>query len=329
MFPKPGSTIPCRAVETGCPTDKDYTSRFADWDGEARVRVSPRRILASEECKGKVFFPPALVPVANHPLVKELGPAALGEILIKHLYGYVDFTANFEMEVINSAVKMIAGRKIGFDLPDQMFFDAYKIYCDEAYHSVFSADIKRQIETVTGIAPPPYDFGAFIRRLDEIIAPAGAGTESLARLFIAILFETLISATLNKIPNDEQVVTAIREMVADHADDEARHHFYFASLMDLIWPQLGTAERSAIAPLLPDLIVKTLEPDYARARSWLEGFGFGRETINQIIEESYPRAHVIGGIRKTARATLGILERNGVFEEFAALDSARNCGLIA
>jgi hypothetical protein len=328
MFPKPGSTIASRAAEIRPPAEKQYTSKFADWDDKARVRVSPRRLLVDEECSGKVFFPPALVPVANHPLVRELGPSALREILIKHLYGYVDFTANFEMEVINSAAKLIAGRKAGFDLPDQMFFDAYKIYCDEAYHSVFSADIKRQVETVTGIAPPPYDFGAFIRRLDEIIAPAKRENESLARLFIAILFETLISATLNKIPGDEKVVTAIREMVADHADDEARHHFYFASLMDLIWPQLRDGQRSLIAPLLPNLIVKCLEPDYTAARRWLAGFGLAPDAIDQIIGESYPAANVIAGIRKTARATLGILERNGVFAEPAALDTAHKCGLI-
>jgi hypothetical protein len=327
MFPKPGSVAPGRAVET-CRAGQEYTSRFADWDGKARVRVSPRRLLVHEECAGKLFFPPSLVPVANHPLVKELGPSALSEILIKHLYGYVDFTASFEVEVVNSAAKMIARRNIGFDLPDQMFFDAYKIYCDEAYHSVFSADIKLQVEAVTGIAPPFYDFGGFMGRLDQVIVPAGTENESLARLFIAILFETLVSATLNKIPNDEQVVTAIREMVADHADDEARHHFYFATLMDLIWPQLSATERSAIAPVLPNLIVKCLEPDYKAARKWLAGLGFGPGTIDQIVEESYPGEEVIGGIRKTARATLGILERNGVFKEPAALDAAQKSGLI-
>src|SRR5215471_14794872 len=327
MFPKRSSTA-IWPVAADAPA-REYSSRFSDWDSRARVRASPRRLLAYEECAGKVFFPPALVPLANHPQLRERGPSALREVLVQPLYGYVDFTASFEIEVVNSAAKMIAGRRVPFDLPEQMFLDAYKIYCDEAYHSVFSADIKCQVRDVTGVTPVPYDFGAFLRRLDEVIALAPAENESLVRLFIAIVFETLISATLNKIPNDEQVITAVREMVGDHADDEARHHFYIASLMDLIWPQLTNGQRSIIAPLLPKLIIKCLEPDYAAARRWLSGLDFGVDAIHQIVEESYPWAEVVVGIKKTARATLGILERNGVLEEPAALDAAQECGLLS
>jgi hypothetical protein len=303
-------------------------SKLMDWDRRAVVRVSPRRELQDEEAMGRLYFSPALVPVIDHPIVRGLGPSIRRTITIQHLYRYLDFTAQFETTVVNSAVQSIASRRAPLQLPEEMIFDAYKIYCDEAYHAVFSADFRYQMEAVTGLAPLGYDFQAFLGRLDAVQSVVPDEVRGIVPLFTAIVFETLISNTLVKIPNDEQVVTAVRQMVADHAEDEAHHHTYFSSLMDIAWPQLTSAQRSAIGTLLPHLIRTLLEPDYCGIRKQMLTLGLTADEAAQVVEESYPPAELAAGIKNTARATINLLERNGLFEIRQSLDGFSRCGLL-
>ncbi|MGH9760902.1 MAG: diiron oxygenase, partial [Blastocatellia bacterium] len=121
--------------ETDFSAESQYLSKFQDWDDRARVRVSPRRLLSEEELNGKLYFSPGLVPIVGHPRIREMGQAAIRAILAQHLYGYLDFTTRFEVEVVNAATQEIAKGNAGLSLPEEMKFDAYKIYCDEAYHS--------------------------------------------------------------------------------------------------------------------------------------------------------------------------------------------------
>ena len=301
---------------------------FREWDVQASVRNDPRIVFQDEEGTGQVYFSPDLVPIVKHPLVVKLGPAVGREILIQHLYNYFDFTSCFEVEVVNWGVKQIFLNKTGFELPEEMRFDAYKIYCDEAYHSLFSADLKTQIQAATGLAPNPLDFNAFLRKLESVQADVPANLKPTTRLFIVILFETLISLILHQIPRDARVVSAVRQSVSDHADDEARHHAYFSTMLDLIWPQVPKAQQAIIGPLLPQFIIKSLEPHYETIKQRLAKFDLTRDDIEQVVEESYPYAEVIAGIRKTARVTLSILERNGIYEDPRTLAAFQTSGLL-
>lgn len=305
----------------------EYKSRLSDWDSRAGVRAGPRRML-DEEATGKVYFSTALVPIVRHPLVVRLGPEAERSLLLYHLYDYLEFTASFEIEVVNRGAQRIASGKSGLDLPGEMLFDAYKIYCDEAYHSLFSIDLKIQIEKATGVKALPYNFGDFLRRLNNAREAVPPHLARISRLLVVVVFETLISSTLNKIPKDEQVITAVRNMVADHADDEARHHAYFSSLFDLLWPQLTERQKSILGPSLPHFIIKSLEPDYASIRRRLGGYDLRPDEIDQIMEESYPWPEVIAGLRRTAGATLRLFERNGLFKSPRTLEAFQSSGLI-
>jgi hypothetical protein len=268
------------------------------------------------------------VPIASHPLVAALGPPVMRELLIQHFYHYLDFTAHFEIRVVNDAAQRIAHGKSGIELPDEMIIDAYKIYCDEAYHSLFSADLRGQVEAVTRVAPDPVFFNDFLSRLEEVQSDVPADLKPLAGLFIVILFETLVSAILSGIPRDPHVITALRELVADHAEDEARHHLYFSQFMDMLWPQMTRGQQAAIGPLLPHFIIKCLEPDYALIRRRLSKYSLTREEVEQVVAESYPPERVMTGLRKTARATLHLLRRNGVFEDARTLDAFKASGLL-
>jgi hypothetical protein len=54
----------------------------------------------------------------------------------------------------------------------------------------------------------------------------------------------------------------------------------------------------------------------------------GAEEVRQVIEESYPPARVIAGLRKTGFATLRLFERNGVFEDSRTLEAFNQSGLL-
>jgi P-aminobenzoate N-oxygenase AurF len=305
-----------------------YSSMFREWDTQSSVRRYTRIVFQDEEDMGKVYFPPKLVPVVQHPLVVKLGPAVRREILIQHLYNYLEFTSCFEVEMVNWGVKRIFLRKTGFELPEEMLFDAYKIYCDEGYHSLFCADLRYQIQAVTGIAPNRLDFQAFMLKLEKVLEESPEYLKPTTRLFIVILFETLISLILQQIPKDEGVITAVRRSVSDHADDEARHHSYFSNVLDIIWPQIAKEHQAMIGPLLPHFIIRSLEPQFETIKRRLAKFELTRDEIEQIVEESYPRSEVIAGIRKTARVTLSILERNRIYEDPVTLEAFQRSGLL-
>lgn len=303
-------------------------SMMRAWDTQASVRAYPRRIFLDEEEEGKLYFSPSLVPVVQHPIVARLDPSLKREIIIQHLYNYLSFTSCFEIQMVNWGVERIFDGRTGFDVPEQVLFDAYKIYCDESYHTYFCADLKRQIIFATGVKPEPFDFQPFLLKLEAIQSRVPVDLRDTARLFVVILFETLISLILQRIPKDEQVVSAVRQTVADHADDEARHHVYFSCFLDMIWPQLTKEQQGMIGPLLPHFIIKSLEPDYEAIRQRLSRFDLTRDEIEQVIDESYPHSEVISRIRRTARVTLSIIERNGIYQDLRTLEAFQASGLL-
>jgi hypothetical protein len=244
------------------------------------------------------------------------------------LYRYLDFTAYLEHRVVNIVASRVALGETGFDLPRDMRHDAYKLYCDEAYHALFSADLKRQVEAATGIVSAPPHMPRPLRRLKAIQSASPHEMRALIKLFFVIVSETLISATLIQIPRDGRVVSAVREMVADHAEDEGRHHAYFASLLELIWPRMSCRQQATIGPLLPELILAFLEPDRAAIRSEVARCGLEPDVVRQIVDETYPAHLVQANARSMAKATIRLFERNGVLEHSRTQESFQAAGLI-
>src|SRR5437764_14470799 len=112
----------------GTRTIAPVVGKLPNWDTKASVRVKPRRmVLLDEEARGKVYFSPELVPIGQHPLVRQFGPEAVREMQVRHLYRYLDFTTLLELEVINEVSKDIALGKLSLDLPAVLRPDAFKL----------------------------------------------------------------------------------------------------------------------------------------------------------------------------------------------------------
>lgn len=306
------------------PEGDEYRSPFGSWYERSSVRVAPRRVLGDGD-GARHFFSPDMVPVARHPLVERMPPAVFREVLLQHLYRYLDFTAKLEYLVVNRTVAGIAHGSVGVELPEEMRFDALKIYCDEAYHALFSADLARQARDLSGVAPvlPAEPF--FLRRLREIQEGSPPEFRPLVELVFVIVSETLISATLADVPVDETVVPAVREVIRDHAVDEGRHHAYFAAFLRILWGQLDERARDFTARVAPSLIDAFLRPDFDAVRAELRGYGLDADEAEQVVAEVYPDEVVREFFRTTAQQTvryfhaLGVLGRPGVAEEFARL----------
>jgi hypothetical protein len=325
----PPPTAPGGKAATARPkTSFAYDTKFKLWEARSAVRAKPRRVLFPEDEQGRLFFPPELVPLVLHPLVRERGDAAVAELLLQRLYVYLEFTAELEHEAINPVTQRISRRRIGFAVPDSMVEDAYKIYTDEAWHAQFSDDLERQLIAATGVHPVSLLEPQFFSRLREIESEIDGEHRGLPSILFTIISETLISSILCDIPHDERVVGAVREVVADHAEDEGRHHAFFAKFFACMWPQLSTRQRKAIGPLLPSLVLAFLEPDYAALRQILEPSELTLAEIDGVLEESFPRHEVVAAVRNASGAPVRMFEQFGVLDDGATREAFAAAGLV-
>jgi P-aminobenzoate N-oxygenase AurF len=303
--------------------------KLDDWQTKASVRNLPNRlILAEENEQGKVFFPVSLVPIVQHKKVLDLGESAVQKLLVLGLYEYLNFTTILELGLVSPVIEKIALRQLGFDLPRCMHHDAIKIMTDEGYHAYQSDDMIQQVEAVTGI---DYSFPKsplLFYRLKMILDKIPLRHHDLTKLFFVIISETLISSILSTVPKDKTVISAVREIVADHASDEARHHAFFADLLQYLYPLLSEEEKSIIEPILPSLICTFLEPDLSSPKTWLTNLSLSTEDIDQIINDSYPSEHIAAHIRKVAAPTLRLFRETKVLDNSATLDAFYQSNLI-
>ena len=166
-----------------------------------------------------------------------------------------------------------------------MIEDAYKIYTDEAWHAQFSDDLQRQVAVRTGVGPGTFEEPNFFRKLKAFQQDVLADERQLVMIFFTIVSETLISAILAGIPADQRVVMAVRELVADHAEDEGRHHAYFSRLLEFTWPRLNKRQRAVIGPLLPEMVLAFLEPDFVAIAGNLRACGLTAEQIDEVMTD--------------------------------------------
>jgi hypothetical protein len=305
----------------------DYQSIFAHWDSNSTVRTRPRRMLDEVE-DGMALFSRELTPCATHPLVVACGPDAVNELLTRRLYTYLDFTTILEQQYINPTLMRISQNRTGVRLSDEMRMDAYRIYCDEAYHALAAADLKQQVESCTGTSPSLVERPAFTATLREAKLHVPRSVWPAVELCFAIVSETLISGVLSGVPQDCTVVTTVRDSIADHAVDERKHHAYFSKLAERFWPQLSSSERRTLGPLFADFIVGFLGPDLDAYRQILHAMGFRPAEAEQILAESHPPTETTAGIRHAARATVRLLERVGVLRDPFVADYFHRLGLI-
>jgi hypothetical protein len=274
------------------------------------------------------FFPPDLVPSTSHPLVTDRGPATVQRLLTHRLYDYLHFTTELEQVAVIPVTMMISREKMELPLPLDMLTDAFKITTDEAWHAQFSNQLIRRVETDSHVAPwlPPEP--QFRQRLRAVTQGLEPNLRSLQSVLFALVSETLISSTLTILPKDCRLPCYVRSTIADHAEDEGRHHAYFRSFLYYIWPALSADIRREVGPLLPDLIFAFLEPDYRATAYALNEVGLTATQIDQVLSEAYPRCDVVASVAAAARSTIRYFADVGVLEDPLTRDRFLSSGLV-
>jgi P-aminobenzoate N-oxygenase AurF len=301
---------------------------LADWHDRAGVRNDPRRLLHEEELHGLWLWPAALAPHVDHPLVQQRGAELRRRLLAQQACQYLEFTANYETRVINPATEVIANGRLGVPIPRTLRLGAYKIYCDEAFHALTSVDTVDQLISATGYDDLDYDFDATLAHLEAAKAQAPANLSCVVTLLVAVVFETLVTASLSQIPRDKSVVTFVRQVVRDHAHDESRHHLFFSRFFGYLWGQLRPAERRALGPLLPEFVVRPLLPRLEAPRRTLLQAGLSVAQVDDVLAESYADAVAAQQLRHTARATLKLFGRHNLYDDPATREAFQVHGLI-
>lgn len=304
------------------PHPTGYRSAFGKWDDRASVRIKPSRHFTDGQAgPQQLYFPPELVPAASHPLLAETaGSPGVNEFLVQQLYSYLSFTVDLEMSAVVPVTSDISLGRSGLDLPARMRMDAFKISTDEAWHAQFSYDLICQIESTTGVRALSNHEPSFLRRLGEIKSGLDSDGQAMSGLLFAVVSETLVSALLSDLPKDRRLPAAVREVVADHAEDEGRHHAYFKSLLYHLWPALNTRQRRVAGALVPRLIAAFLEPDYAHLARGLFACGLTTDQVAQTLEESYPDSEVQRRIRNGSVSTVRYFTDIGALDESETRD---------
>jgi hypothetical protein len=299
------------------------------WYERAGVRGQLRRILHEDRETGLVLFPESQIPYLRHEGLADLPPDARRALVARHLYQYLLFTVHLETKAVNRGVAMVAHNEVDFSVDPQTRLDAFKIYCDEGYHALYSLDIIQQIEAATGIAALPYDFQPRLDRLDRTGDRFLPEHSDLAKLLQVVVFETVVTSILSDVPRDPTVYRAVREVVGDHARDEAHHHAFFVKFFRELWTSLPTGLRGSVARSLPHFIDDCLRPDLAPIRASLRAAGLAAPLVEDILDDCYSEEAMRTAIRSASRHTVrlfadvGVVDVPGVDHDLLDLGLAR------
>lgn len=295
--------------------------------------VTEQRLVSlGELAAGKVCYPADLIPHAAHPNVQALiaeNPKAMRALEAYGLHWFNHVTTVLETDFVNVALLGIAYDKRGLGLPSMMRRDAFAIYLEEANHTHLADDLSFQVAMVTGAVPAAMRKPLFYHRTREIEKLIPQEHRWLIEPLFAVAVETSITGVLSQVPKHDGVVTAVRDILRDHANDEAKHSTYFASFFEELWGRLKRSQRLAVSPFLAPVIWAFLEPDWRSIRHELGRFALKPDEVTQVIAETYPEHAVVKNVAASAAATIALFRRNGVFDDNRTLDVFGKYGLIS
>lgn len=287
-----------------------YPQPLRYWDDRSWIRSKPLR---SDSIEGYPF-PPELVTLLDHEALHTSTELKLKTMAYK-LLAHLKFTTVLELEHVNLVCSDLGRGLSPVALTLEQKNDALKIYCDEGGHALFVEHLAKSIETRYGIQSSVLGSPHFhleMQRLLKDHTPA-IPPQILHQFFVAVS-ETLVTKILRDIPHDLRVSQMVRQVIGDHANDEAMHSVYFRWYFPELWNAIPQEQRLTVGRILPDLIWVFLGPDQETDRRVLQALGFEFRQQEEILAEIYPLPKVAASIREAATPTLEMFRRCGLFE---------------
>jgi hypothetical protein len=256
----------------------------------------------------------SLVTVAQHPSIRA-SEALVEKALAYRLLAHLSFTTVLELESVNPVCSELGRGESRVALTDQQKEDALRIYCDEGGHALFVELLASSVEAAYGVERGILGEPLFNRRLrDRIAENRGRIGESVIRHFFVSVSETLVTRILKDIPHDPTVSSTVRQVIGDHATDEACHSLYFRWYFPELWDSLRPEEKRVMGRLLADFIWFFLAPDRALDKRIVAKLGFTEPSADRLIAEVYDERAVAAAVREAARPTLWMFRAAGVFD---------------
>jgi hypothetical protein len=289
--------------------EKNYRSPFIRWNESSWIRSKPFR----EDKFSGLPFSPDLVPLAAHHTIYEDSNCWM-TVLAYRLLAHLQFTTLLELNHVNPICSSLAQGQAPTSLTTQQRNDALRIYCDESGHALFVELFSTQVEETfrlnrSAIGRPQFDL-----TLEQIIASHQTRLNpNLIKLFFVTISETLVTKVLNNVPHDPQVASVVRDVIGDHAADEALHSVYFRNLFPVLWNILSPYDKEEVGQILPQLVWAFLGPDRQVDYNILRQLGFNVNDAQGILEQVYVQRQVAQVVRQAARPTLKMFDSAGIF----------------
>ncbi|MBD2666570.1 hypothetical protein B6N60_02889 [Richelia sinica FACHB-800] len=303
---------------------KNYRSPFKRWNEISWIRTKPIR---NGEISG-LPFSPELVPLAAHQTIATNENYWL-KVLAYRLLAHLQFTTLLELNHVNPVCSSLAQGRAPVSLTNEQQNDALRIYCDEGGHALFVEMLSTKVETTFNLDYSVIGRPQFERTLERLISEYQSRiSPQLIKLFFVTISETLVTKVLHDVPSDPRVASVVRDVIGDHAADEALHSAYFRNLFPLLWHNLSPYEQEEMGQLLPQLVWAFLGPDRQYEYNLLRHLGFNREEAEGILQEVYVSSEVAAGVKQAAAPTIKMFDSAGVFSLFSVQQAFADCELV-
>jgi hypothetical protein len=286
-----------------------YESGKADiWNEKSAVRSKEKlSIVDPYDVVNSHLFSPSLTSYADHAYVAAMGPEAKAYLRARRLYDYLGSTERVEAEIVNRAIEIVM---LNEDMPTSITKDFAKIYTDEAYHILMMINFKAEMEFITKIKFKSRKYSGIESILLELKYLEGTDL-LLARLVSSIVTETLITGTLLKAA-DSRVYAPVREVLSDHARDEAYHHAAFTRLADCILPNLSLPQKEFTSQIASMAIESFLRPDLSAVTEDLEFVNLKDIQIEEIISSISKPEAVRTQMLESSRSTRKLFQKYSI-----------------
>ncbi|MEO1765043.1 MAG: diiron oxygenase [Cyanobacteria bacterium J06629_18] len=298
---------------------------FSRWNEKSWIRSKPMR---QDEIVG-LPFSPNLVPLANHSAISQDNNLWM-TVLAYRLLAHLQFTTLLELNHVNPVCSVLSLGSAPIDLNVQQRNDALKIYCDEGGHALFVELFSTQVIETFSLGDSVLGRPIFEKVIETIIAENQTIlSPDLIKLFFVTISETLVTKVLKQVPSDPKVANVVRDVIGDHAADEALHGAYFQALFPLLWQNLSSLEKQEMIKILPRLVWAFLGPDYDVEYNVLKSLNFTDVDAKGILQEVFVPNEVASGVKQAASPTLRMFEKAGVFEVSGAFQIFADYQLIS
>lgn len=261
-----------------------------------------------------LYYSSKVAPVFLLDEVQQAPIQVQTSLLASAALDYLEFTCCLEDGPVKSVCRSIAGGELPVEVSAALREEAGAVLTEEIDHHASYLRMLRAVEAETGLTSRSIR-PAFLDRLELIIHENEPEHAPWIRLFFVIVSETLITRQLTELASDLEIMPELRRLVVDHARDEARHHKYFRTLFQQIWPKMQPELRISIGRVLPQIIRAYLESDPGSIERALGRFPDRFPAPRAAAQQVAARQSARGDLASAARATLQMFWSAGVFDD--------------